>query len=86
MQNALGAIDGTHIPANVLASKQARYRNRKQQITQNVMAAVSFDLQFQYLAAGWEGSAGDQKVLNWAIEKGGFRVPPGEFKFIMTFS
>ena len=62
-------------------SKHTRYRNRKQEITQNVMGVVSFDLQFQYVAAGWEGSTGDQKVLKWALEHGGFTVPQGELNF-----
>ena len=54
-----------------------RYRNRKGFISQNVMAVVSFDLDFIYVAAGWEGSAADMKVLRWALENGGFEVPEG---------
>lgn len=41
------------------------------------MAAVSFDMTFTYVAAGWEGSASDQAVLRWAITNGGFSVPEG---------
>ncbi|KAK1291738.1 hypothetical protein QJS10_CPB17g00362 [Acorus calamus] len=74
-KNAIGAIDGTHIPALVRKSKATRYRNRKGWISQNVMAACSFDLQFLYVAVGWEGSAADMKVLRWAMESGGFNVP-----------
>ncbi|KAK1278746.1 hypothetical protein QJS04_geneDACA017789 [Acorus gramineus] len=43
------------------------------------MAACSFDLQFQYVAASWEGSAGDMKVLQWALHRGGFSVPKGKY-------
>ncbi|PKA66911.1 hypothetical protein AXF42_Ash003568 [Apostasia shenzhenica] len=70
-KDILGAIDGTHIPAIVSRQKQKRYRNRK-----NVMAAVSFDRQFVYIATGWEGSAANMRVLKWTLEKGEFSVPP----------
>ncbi|PKA66333.1 hypothetical protein AXF42_Ash007030 [Apostasia shenzhenica] len=42
-KDILGAIDGTHVPAVVPVHKQNRYRNRKDFISQNVMADVSFD-------------------------------------------
>ncbi|KAK1310615.1 hypothetical protein QJS10_CPA08g01325 [Acorus calamus] len=81
-RNVVGAIDGTHVPALVNKTKQTRYKNRKGWISQNVMAACSFDLQFQYVAAGWEGSAGDMKVLRWALHRGGFSVPEGKYYLI----
>ncbi|KAL0926605.1 hypothetical protein M5K25_002844 [Dendrobium thyrsiflorum] len=74
-KNAIGAIDGTHIPAVVNNNVQNRYRNRKGFTSQNVMAAVSFDRQFVYLATGWECSAADMRVLRWAAEQGQFAVP-----------
>ncbi|KAK1277054.1 hypothetical protein QJS04_geneDACA017808 [Acorus gramineus] len=64
-KNAVRAIDGTHIPALVRKNKATRYRNRKGWISQNVMATCSFDLQFQYVAVGWEGSTADMRVLRW---------------------
>jgi hypothetical protein len=33
------------------------FRGRKSYATQNVMAAVDFDLRFTYVLAGWEGTA-----------------------------
>ncbi|PKA57369.1 hypothetical protein AXF42_Ash013556 [Apostasia shenzhenica] len=42
-KDILGAIDRTHISAIVSRQKQKRYRNRKDFISQNVMAAVSFN-------------------------------------------
>ena len=42
------------------------------------MAAVSFDLKFTYVLAGWEGSAHDALILADAIERNdGFTVPAG---------
>ncbi|XP_022849781.1 uncharacterized protein LOC111371843 [Olea europaea var. sylvestris] len=65
-QDSVGAIDGTHIPANVPIEEQARYRNRKQMITQNVLVACTFDMKFTYVLAGWEGSAHDGRLLQSA--------------------
>ncbi|PKA66191.1 hypothetical protein AXF42_Ash006888 [Apostasia shenzhenica] len=78
-KDILGAIDGTHISAIVPVHKQNQYRNRKDFISQNVMAAVSFDRQFVYVASGWEGSAADMRVFKWATEQGDFSVPQNMF-------
>ncbi|KAL2506675.1 putative harbinger transposase-derived nuclease [Abeliophyllum distichum] len=47
-QDVVEAIDGTHISANVPVDDQARYRNRKQVISQNVLVACTFDIKFTY--------------------------------------
>ncbi|KAF3788920.1 hypothetical protein EJ110_NYTH05917 [Nymphaea thermarum] len=80
-ENCLGAIDGTHIPAWVLASDQARYRNRKGFVSQNVMTVVGLDTRFHYVLAGWEGSATDSRVLYSALdhETYPFIVPEGKY-------
>jgi len=51
LKDAVGAIDGTHIAANVPLEEQARYRNRKQVISQNVLVACTFDMKFTYVLA-----------------------------------
>src|ERR1700677_3989670 len=38
-RDCIGAIDGSHIPAFVPESMQVRFRDRKGQISQNVLAA-----------------------------------------------
>ncbi|KAF3788270.1 hypothetical protein EJ110_NYTH21252 [Nymphaea thermarum] len=80
-ENCLGAIDGTHIPAWVPASDQARFRNRKGFVSQNVMAVVGLDTRFHYILAGWEGSATDSRVLYSALdhETDPFVVPDGKY-------
>lgn len=56
------------------------YRNRHGTISQNVLAACNFDLQFIYVLSGWEGSAHDSKLLNNAISRrNGLKVPRGIF-------
>jgi hypothetical protein len=48
-KDCLGAIDGTHIFAHVEESATARYRDQKGAISQNVLAACTFDLRFCYV-------------------------------------
>ena len=78
-KDCIGALDGTHIPVFVKTSSQPAYTNRKGYLSQNVMGVCTFDLQFCYIYAGWEGSANDQQVLNDAIGKGYFKVPAGKY-------
>ncbi|XP_058072322.1 uncharacterized protein LOC131221170 [Magnolia sinica] len=68
-KDCIGAIDGTHIPAFVPSHEQAKFRDRKGNVSQNVMVACSFDLKFQYVLAGWEGSASDARVLQSALTR-----------------
>ena len=77
-KDCIGAIDGTHIPASITSNQQAPFRNRKGFISQNILAACSFDLLFLYILAGWEGSANDGRVLQDALEKD-FHVPDGKY-------
>ncbi|OAY65043.1 putative nuclease HARBI1, partial [Ananas comosus] len=81
-KNAIGAIDGTHIPVVVKRSQQAPFRCRKGFTSQNMMAAVSFDLNFLFVCTGWEGSTTDMRVLRWACERGGFVVPEGKYYLV----
>jgi hypothetical protein len=71
-------LDGTHIPAWVPIYMQDRFRGRKHYPTQNVLAAVDFDLRFTYVLAGWEGSAHDSFVLQDALSRPlGLKIPEG---------
>jgi hypothetical protein len=44
-------IDGTHINARVAKHMQGAFRGGKYCTTQNVLAAVDFDLKFTYVLA-----------------------------------
>jgi hypothetical protein len=68
-KDCIGALDGTHIPAMVSRADQQRWRNRKGFISQNVLAACSFDGKFTYVLAGWEGSAADARILSDALSR-----------------
>ena len=63
MQNCVGAIDGTHIDCKPPIESREAYHNRKGLLSQNILAACSFDMKFTYILAGWEGSAHDSRVL-----------------------
>jgi hypothetical protein len=78
-ENCIGAIDGTLIPAVINAAEQGPFRDRKGDISQNILAAVDFDMLYTYTLVGWEGSAHDQSVLNDAVLKKGFPIIPGRY-------
>ena len=57
---------------------KAAFMERKHTTTQNVLAAVDFDLRFTFVLAGWEGSAHDALILADALERtDGLIVPQG---------
>ena len=62
-EDCIGALDGTHIPMFVPAEDHAQYQNCKGFLSQNVLAACDFDMQFLYILASWDGSAYDGWVL-----------------------
>ncbi|XP_060670868.1 uncharacterized protein LOC125418638 [Ziziphus jujuba] len=75
-KDCIGAIDGTHIPAIVKGRDVSSYRNRHGKISQNVLAACNFDLEFIYVLSGWEGSAHDSKLLHDALSRrNGLKFP-----------
>ncbi|KAL5728327.1 hypothetical protein ACHQM5_001425 [Ranunculus cassubicifolius] len=82
-KNCVGAIDGTHIRVSVPESIRNRFRGRKVFPTQNVLAAVTFDLKFTYVLAGWEGSAHDARILEDALTRAnGLKVPKGKYYLV----
>ena len=74
----MGAIDGTYVPANIPVEIQWKFRGQKEGTTQNVLAAITFDLKFIYVLAGWEGSAHDSRVLGDALSRpNGLKISEG---------
>ncbi|KAL4288076.1 hypothetical protein AHAS_Ahas19G0250000 [Arachis hypogaea] len=66
-KNAIGAIDGTHIPCVVSPSDQPKFIGRKGYPTQNIMAVCDWDMCFIFALPGWEGTAHDTRVFDNAI-------------------
>jgi hypothetical protein len=77
-KDCIRAIDGSLIPVAVPAAQEEKYMCRKGFKAQNVLAAVSFDLCFQYVLVGWEGTAHDGRVLDDALELG-FKIPENNY-------
>lgn len=75
-ERCIGAVDGTHIKVIVRTQDQPRYRNRKGDISTNVLGCVDFAGHFTYVLAGWEGSLHDARVYNKAKEED-LAIPDG---------
>ncbi|GMI80922.1 hypothetical protein like AT5G41980 [Hibiscus trionum] len=82
-KDCMGALDGTHICASVPPNIQGKFCSRKGGMTQNVLAAIIFDLKFTYVLAGWEGSAHDSRILtDVLIRPRGFRILKGKYYLV----
>jgi hypothetical protein len=77
-RDAIGAIDGTHIPAVAPAAIRGSFRNRKGFISQNCLFGCSFNACFNYALTGWEGATDDAYVYENAKSQG-FVVPEGKY-------
>ncbi|XP_050208076.1 uncharacterized protein LOC126657432 isoform X2 [Mercurialis annua] len=86
-KDCIGVIDSMHIPAHVPAKDQSRFRNKKGVLSQNVLAACTFDMQFIFIYPGWEGSAADSRVLRAVLEdpdQNFPRIPEGKYYLVDT--
>nr|KYP44990.1 hypothetical protein KK1_033451 [Cajanus cajan] len=54
-EKCVRALDGTHIPVTVSFEDRPKYRNRKGDVSTNVLVACGPDLRFIYVLPGWEG-------------------------------
>lgn len=77
-KDALGALDGCHIPITPPASEKPSYENRKGSISQNCLFGCSFGLSFVYSLTGWEGSANDARVFEDALSTD-LNIPTGKY-------
>lgn len=78
LENALGALDGTHINAWTSAANRHASRDRKGGITQNCLAVCSFDFRFLYFITGFEGSVADATMFMHARLMD-FMIPRGKY-------
>ena len=65
--NAIGAIDGSHIPISSPHHVRSNYWNHKGFLSQNALFICDFGLCFTYTLTGWEGSATDTHIYDDAI-------------------
>lgn len=78
LENAIGAIDGTHIACTPSVADRDATRNRKGFYSQNCLVACSFDLDFLYVLSGWEDSVADASVYHDACTTD-FTIPDGKY-------
>jgi len=69
-KDCIGTLDDSHVNAHVSTNRQEPYRNRKGQLTQNVLAVCNFDMLFTYILTRWEDIANDARVLQDAQFRG----------------
>ncbi|KAI9182546.1 hypothetical protein LWI28_026412 [Acer negundo] len=60
------------------------YRNRHRTISQNVLVACNFNLEFMYVLSGWEGLAHDSKLLTDTLtrRRTAPKVPQGKYYLV----
>ncbi|XP_021718280.1 uncharacterized protein LOC110686012 [Chenopodium quinoa] len=68
-EGVVGALDGKHIKMTVPIEDPPRYRDRKGDLSTNVLAACDSNLRFTYVLPDWEGSALDPRVLRDALRR-----------------
>jgi len=78
--DSIRALNSTYLPVSITGGyiRQASWRRRKGGLSQNVLVAVDFQINFLYILAGWEGSAYNSRVFNLARAKG-FKALPGRY-------
>ncbi|CAN6714445.1 unnamed protein product [Malus baccata var. baccata] len=82
-KDCVGAVDGIRLPVMVGVDEQGPFRDKNGLLSQNVLAACSFDLKFLYVLAGWEGSASDLQVLNSALtRRNKLQMPEGKYYLV----
>lgn len=81
----MGALDGTYIDVQVPNCDKPRFRTRKGHISTNTLAVCDRHLRFVYILPGWEGSAGDARILRDAVNRvHGLKVPKGKMLQYLT--
>jgi hypothetical protein len=78
-KDCVGAIDGTHIPVSPPEGEKAMFRDRKGNLSQNVLATCNLDMQFTDIMTGWEGSVSDSTLWVEGQRRGAVRIPEGKY-------
>ncbi|CAN1160511.1 hypothetical protein LINPERPRIM_LOCUS37609, partial [Linum perenne] len=73
------ALDGTHVKVRTTIVDQPKYRNRKGEVSINVLGVCNPNGEFIYYLSSREGSAHDARVLRDVISRpNGLMVPKGK--------
>ncbi|GFQ04272.1 putative nuclease harbi1, partial [Phtheirospermum japonicum] len=76
----LGVLDGKYIQVQVPFRHKPHYRNRKGEVSVNVLGFCGPNMNYIFILTGWEGSTSDSHVLRDAItSKNGLKLPNGQY-------
>ncbi|WVZ99148.1 hypothetical protein U9M48_044488 [Paspalum notatum var. saurae] len=81
----IGALDGTHIPAQFDHNDRPIFLNSKGDTSYNVLAIVDMDMCFTYVGSGIAGSCHDMAVL-WECQKTAYFPHPPRGKYYLVDS
>uniref|UniRef100_A0A803MYQ5 DDE Tnp4 domain-containing protein n=1 Tax=Chenopodium quinoa TaxID=63459 RepID=A0A803MYQ5_CHEQI len=82
-EGVIGALNGTHIDMTVPIEDRPRYRDRKGNLSTNVIATCDPNLRFTSVVPGWEGSTSDPRVLRDALRRpNGLKVPTNKYLLV----
>lgn len=68
-------MDETYVLAFVSYKNHVFYQNKKWFLSQNVLVAVIFNLQYCYILQSWEDSGHNSYVLADEVQNQGFIIP-----------
>ncbi|KAL2945543.1 Protein translocase subunit SecA [Bienertia sinuspersici] len=78
-------LDRTRIKVRVVEKDRVRFRNRKGEISTNVIGVFTQDMLFVYVFPGWKGSAHDNGALRDALSwRNPLKVPQGNWNIYVT--
>jgi hypothetical protein len=77
-KDCIGAIDGTHLPVHISPEDQPRFRDRKSNISQNVLVACNFNMMFQYVMPGYTGTMPDSSMWEDCCRRS-LVIPEGKY-------
>lgn len=80
--DCIGVFDRTNIQYHMPVDDTASYQNRKDYLSQNVLAVCRHNMLFHYVLPGWKRSAHDARVLGNAIENKEFQISEGKYYLV----
>lgn len=76
-KDAVSLLDSSYIYTLCSLEDTYRYRNRKEQLIQNILAVIDYRRMFTFVLPRQEGSAYDSRVLSNAVYRYSFSIPEG---------
>lgn len=78
-RQACGAMDGTLVAAHPPARLEGHFRDRKHQLSFNVLGCCDLNRRLTFVNAGWEGTANDITIFYDTVRRGTLVIPEGYY-------